>query len=660
MHTFMARTNQYLRVGILASGLLGCAAAPLPSKAKGPADIIIADFEQARFVGFSAQGLGFGVGPQFSTETGSNPIGGFVGQGFASSRIHGLSSATGTLRSDLFAIERSYINFLAGGLYAPTTVAIRLLVDDIVVRESSGNAGDGFQVAALTWFFWDVREFLHRPARIEIVDDNTEPSGYVLVDHVVMSSRPPARRDQSRTLIASAEEATTRLSGRFGDRDQRPVFHLMPAAGWMGNPTAAVHHNTISHIFFQHNPYAATPGDTYWGHLRTADGVHWERDPDALAPAYDDGESQCLSGSAVPEQDGRLRLFYSSVGPRPLQVWTALAADVDAKIFDKSRENPAFTTGARGASPLSNERDPFVFRFKDSWYLVVGGKNQENKGAVALYRSSDLKTWQFVGIPFETTEGPLESPMFLPLDGRWVLFHSDRQRARYATGALDLETGMFQVQHVGLLDHGMTSSGKVAVFQAPRLLTNSEGKSFLIGQLDIVSADRAWRGALSAARSMSIHPDGTLLQRPAETLVNLRSEGLRIAEQRLKESAMRLDSVSAEAFDLSVTLTLGDARRAGLKMRRSPDGGRAVIVGFDGQKLLVDEQVVALPQTSPTISLRILVDRGVMEIFVNDGDLIISRAQRAKPDETGFELFSAGREAVFSNLQIHPMGSIWR
>jgi beta-fructofuranosidase len=656
----MGPIKQHLRLALLAAGLLGCAATPPPGKPQGPADVIIADFEQGHFVGFSAQGLGFGAGPQFSTETGSNPIQGFVGQGFASSWIRGLPSVTGALRSDTFAIERSYINFLAGGLYDPTTVAIRLLVDDKVVRESSGNAGDGFQVAALTWFFWDVREFLHRPARIEIIDDNSAPSGYVLVDEIVMSARPPARRDQSRTLKASAEEARTRLSEQFVDRDQRPVFHLMPTAGWMGNPTAAIHHNGVSHLFFQHNPYAATPGDTYWGHIRTTDGVRWERDPDALAPAYDEGESQCLSGSAITQLDGKLRLFYSSVGPRPLQVWTALAADADAKIFEKSRDKPAFAGGARGTSPLSSERDPYVFRIRDSWYLVVGGKNQESKGAVALYRSSDLKTWQFVGIPFSTTEGPLQAPMFLPLDGRWVLFHSDRQRARYATGALDLETGVFQVQHTGMVDEGMASSGKTAVFQAPRLLTPLDGKSLLIGQLDVASADQSWRGALSVARSLSLHSDGTLLQRPAETLANLRSEGLRIAEQRLKESAMRLDGVSADAFDLSVTLTLGDARRAGLKMRRSRDGGRAVIVGFDGQKLLVDDQVVALSQASPTISLRILVDRGVMEIFINEGDLVISRTLRAKPDETGFELFSAGGEAVFSNLEIHPMGSIWR
>ncbi len=656
----MTRIHQHLCVALFASALLGCAAAPPPGKPTGPADVIIADFEQGSFVGFSAQGLAFGSGPQFSTETGATPIGGFAGQGFASSHTPGLPSATGALHSEIFHIERPYINFLGGGLYDPSTIAIRLLVDNKVVRESSGNAGDGFRVAALTWFFWDVREFLHRPARIEIVDANLAPDGYVLVDHVVMSARPPTRRDQSRILIARAEEAKTGLSKQVGNQEQRPIFHLMPAAGWMGNPAAAVHHNGVSHLFFQHNPYAAILGDTYWGHVRTADGVHWERAPDALAPAYDDGESQCLTGSAVAQADGKIRLFYSSVGPRPIQVWTALAVDTDANIYDKSRENPAFSAGTRGASPLSDERDPFVFRIEDRWYLVVGGKSRENKGAVALYRSTDLKTWQFVGIPFETTEGPLQAPMFLPLDGRWVLFHSDRLRARYATGALDLETGTFQVQHSGILDHGMASSGKAAVFQAPRLLTVPAGEVFLIGQLDVAPPDRAWRGALSAARSLSLHSDGTLLQRPAETLARLRLEGLRIAEQRLKESAMRLDSVSADAFDLSLTLTLGDARRAGLKVRRSRDGGRAVIVGFDGQKLLVDEQVVALPQASPTVSLRILVDRGVMEIFVNEGDLVISRTLRAKPDETGFELFSAGGEAVFSNLQIHPMGSIWR
>jgi len=656
----MARHHWHLLSLFLALSLLNCVTQPTTSAPKRPTDIIIADFEQGHFVGFSAQGIAFGSGPQFQAETASTPVSGFVGQGFASSHMRGVKSATGALHSEIFQIERPYINFLAGGLHDPTTLSIRLLVDNKVVKESSGNAGEGFQVEALTWFFWDVRAFLGRPARIEIIDDNIEANGYLLVDHLVMSARPPTRRDQAPALIDSAGQATLRLAEQFTHLQERPIFHLTPEAGWMGSPAAAVHHNGVSHLFFQHNPYAAMPGDTYWGHTFSVDGEHWERAPAALAPAYDDGESHCLSGSAVTRPDGKLHLFYSSVGPRPVQIWNAVSTDAAATTYEKTRGKLTFGSGPGGATPLVQERDPFVFRIKDVWFLIVGGKNPQGKGAVALYRSSDLQTWQFVGVPFTAAEGPIEAPLFFSLDGRWVLVYSDSQRVRYATGNFDVDSAAFQVQQSGTLDQGTQASGKKWFFQAPRMFVPSDGKPLLMGQLDLTSAGSAWRGVVSVPRSLSLLPDGTLLQWPVASLSSLRLEGLRIAEQHLKEAAMRLDSIAADAFDLSLGLALGDARRAGLKLRRSRNGGRATIVGFDGQKLLIDDQVVPLPKASTAISLRILVDRGAIEIFVNNGELVISRPLRARPDETGFELFSAGGEAVFSNLELHPMGSIWR
>ncbi len=81
--------------------------------------------------------------------------------------------------------------------------------------------------------------------------------------------------------------------------DYRPGYHLAPPAGWMNDPNGVVYFRGEYHVFYQHHPFDAKWGPMYWGHAKSADLVHWQHLPIALAPGDDfDSGTGCFSGSA--------------------------------------------------------------------------------------------------------------------------------------------------------------------------------------------------------------------------------------------------------------------------------------------------------------------------------------------------------------------------
>ena len=92
--------------------------------------------------------------------------------------------------------------------------------------------------------------------------------------------------------------------------DYRPGYHISPPAGWMNDPNGVVYFRGEYHVFYQHHPYDAKWGPMYWGHAKSADLVHWQHLPIALAPGDDCDRDGCFSGSAVVCGD-TLALIYT-------------------------------------------------------------------------------------------------------------------------------------------------------------------------------------------------------------------------------------------------------------------------------------------------------------------------------------------------------------
>jgi beta-fructofuranosidase len=73
-------------------------------------------------------------------------------------------------------------------------------------------------------------------------------------------------------------------------------------------------------------------------------------------------------------------------------------------------------------------RDPFVWKDGADWYAVIGSGIKDVGGAILLYRSKDLRTWEYlhpalVGDKAKTGD-MWECPNFFPLGDKWVLMIS--------------------------------------------------------------------------------------------------------------------------------------------------------------------------------------------------------------------------------------------
>lgn len=159
---------------------------PKPEDASKPATearepIVFADFEQADFGGWKAEGNAFAKGTVEGTLPAQQQVSGFSGKRLVNSYVNG-DDATGTLTSPEFEIQRSKIRFLIGGGHWAAETCLNLMIDDKVVRSAVGSDNEKLDPAG-----WDVTEFQGRRARLQIVDRRTGGWGHVNVDHIVFT-----------------------------------------------------------------------------------------------------------------------------------------------------------------------------------------------------------------------------------------------------------------------------------------------------------------------------------------------------------------------------------------------------------------------------------------------------------------------------------------
>lgn len=139
--------------------------------------VVFADFEDGEWGDWIADGAAFGAAPTLGSEDprtmapNDRKLEGWSGEAFASSwnLKTGVDFATGRLTSPSFKIEKPSIAFLiAGGKYEGLQ-CINLVVDDKVVRSTTGVNSDRMVEES-----WDVADLMGKTAYIVIVDAEIE------------------------------------------------------------------------------------------------------------------------------------------------------------------------------------------------------------------------------------------------------------------------------------------------------------------------------------------------------------------------------------------------------------------------------------------------------------------------------------------------------
>ncbi len=458
--------------------------------------------------------------------------------------------------------------------------------------------------------------------------------------------------------LERAERGVAALAAARSDR-WYPTFHVASPGGWINDPNGLCFFGGRWHAFYQLHPFGTTWGPMHWGHASSADLAHWRTEPVALAPSLEAERDGVYSGSAVVGDDGVLNVVYTAHRWRDVRDETA--GNLEVQCLATSRDGVRFEKrGVVIANPagLRDFRDPKVWRQGDAWLAVVGRRAADGRGEIALFSSEDLRAWSYEGVVYRHPDPRvfmLECPDLFELaapDGerRWVLCfsamgaraHGYRNRnfnnAGYLVGTWR-PGATFEPQTDFLpLDWGQN-------FYAPQTLEAPDGRRILMGWMSpnggpLPTQQDGWCGQLTVPRELSLAGDGTLRQEPARELETLWGPARELGPIELaanEELEVEKDAGVA-CVEATLDLAASTAERGGLKLHAAADGGYTY-VAYDDQarRVVLDRQaarvgergyraapVPASALATGELRLRVLLDRGSVEVFAGEGEQVLS------------------------------------
>ena len=465
-----------------------------------------------------------------------------------------------------------------------------------------------------------------------------------------------------RPSVGVQEKADSRgareLRGRLARDPLRPQFHLLPAKNWMNDPNGPIYWKGIYHMFFQYNPNAAVWGDMHWAHAVSTDMIHWRHLPIALAPTPNgDDANGCFTGSAVDDR-GTATIVYTGVksatperatlrdGTHNFREVQCLATSSDPELRAWTKEKKPILQPPDDPD-VTGFRDPFLWQEGETWYLGVASGWRKKGGAVLLYRSGDLRRWEYL---HPLTQGkwtereavnPVDSgemwecPDFFPVGSKHVLLHSTAGQVIWETGELDRKEMLFHSEKRGVLDHG--------AYYAQKTQLDAGGNRILWGWIPERRAEAelraaGWAGCMSLPRVVSIGADGELKMRFAEQAHLLRASHFELVR------GDRTDIGRAEKLNQIVIENLCGEMRWNT-------------VGPEFQLELAD-------QTGPWWSLKLEAEGATMRLTVNGASIDLPGAARRERnfhlyvDASVAELICDEKHAMTSRVYRKPNGPL--
>ncbi|MFT3749517.1 MAG: GH32 C-terminal domain-containing protein [Agriterribacter sp.] len=462
----------------------------------------------------------------------------------------------------------------------------------------------------------------------------------------------------------------------------RPQFHFTAKKNWLNDPNGLLYYDGTYHLFFQYMPPHRHGAYKDWGHATSKDLVHWTQNEKHITPHKVWGG--CWSGSAVVDvnnvsgfQSGKEKPVIAFItnggspndgfGPKCTQ---CIAYSTDGgNTFTYYDQNPVIKN-INGAN-----RDPKVVWDEDSkkWIMSL----YMDKGyEFGLFSSSDLRDWEQLSTL--SADRIAECPGFEPfaLDGnksnkKWVFSGAN---GNYVIGSFN---GKTFVPETGTIvgDYGNN-------FYAPQTWSDVPGNRHI--QIAWMPTNRypgmPFEQQMNFPTELELKttPEGIkLLRMPVAEIKNLYDAEYKWQKAVIRQGDNPLKDLKGDLYDISLDIDLKKSASVELgirgvtiqynvaqKMLRC--GGPAVQSGFppDAWKAYLKKNInqfnnmgeANLPAVNGKIKLRVLVDRTTVEVFGNNGQVVMSSC--FMPDESKlYTLTSEGETSV--NAEIHSLKPAW-
>ena len=468
-------------------------------------------------------------------------------------------------------------------------------------------------------------------------------------------------------------------------QDLRSQFHFSSIKGWNNDPNGMVFYNDEYHLYFQHNPKGIKWGNMTWGHAVSKDMVHWKQLNHAILP-YRNGT--IFSGTAIVDHNNSLGkntdskkaiiAFFTHannswgdknrIKKQPSWFYQSAAYSLDdGRTFNLINEghgiipNQGFDRG---------ERDPKILWHEQTqkWILILwvkrgdntfsgpntGPGNPKKMGKVRFFESSDLINWRKLSDFDRNWVFECMDFVELTVDGdnsnkKWLLYDA----------SFDYEIGDFNGKefvtdkNVGIGDYGNN-------FYAGQTFNNSpDERTIIIGWMptrdnDIFKENKMpWNQQMSFPSTMelrTIENGIKLFRNPIKEIENLYKKTYSYNNKSINHINSSLARISLELIDLSLNFKPIENDQFKINIR-----GQEII--YKNQNFIFQEtKVPAKPRNGKT-SIRVLLDRSSIEIYVNEGENVMTSYAVSNKKDKDLSLSSNRNMKV--NLEINELNSSW-
>lgn len=452
-------------------------------------------------------------------------------------------------------------------------------------------------------------------------------------------------------------------------KSQNPIFHMKVPTGWMNDPNGFSVYKGEYHLFFQYHPYSREWGPMHWGHVKTKDFVQWEHLPVAMAPDQPYDCEGCFSGSAL-EDHGKHIVAYTSVSYEDKMektdgvCQTQSIAIGDGVCYTKQESNPVIDKRLlpEGASKV-DFRDPKIWKQGKQYYMIVANRDRDGRGQLLKYVSQNLEDWKYEGVfykPVKELGRMWECPDYFELDGKKVLLVSPQDmqaeglRYHCGNGTLYLlgreEAGHFCEKFTDNLDFGID-------FYAPQTLLTTDGRRVMIAwmqswDVDSYPADFNWRGMMTFPRELCLEQN-KIRQLPVKEIERYWKNEVIYRNVSVNGTAS-LKGICGRVLDL--TLYIKNINCNVVEIRLAKKEKKYISIEYDAVREIltfdrkytqcirdiVNERKVTLPMKSNAVSIRVLLDLYSAEIFLNEGDKVLTSLFFLQEDHDEIEFITYG------------------
>lgn len=258
------------------------------------------------------------------------------------------------------------------------------------------------------------------------------------------------------------------------------ILHLEPSRGLLDDPNGLVQFNGKYYVFHQWNRFGLDHSYKEWGLFTSSDLLHWHHEGSAILPDSMLDKDGIYSGSATVAND-QLHVFFTGNSKQNGQRKSYQRQAVSNGNFKLIKKEKGLETPDEFTEHFC---DPYIIKNNGEWQMLLGAQTKKYQGAIAIYTSPDLYSWDYRGIYFGNPilDQMCECPNLVDFGEEKVLLVCPQKRQIKPDKDISSCSGYFigrQNKYRFLPENRIQKLNQGFDFYAPQVFTDEKGRKIM-------------------------------------------------------------------------------------------------------------------------------------------------------------------------------------